>query len=282
MTTPTSSSGPGAPPPPLISALRRLLRPLVRLLLANGVTYPFLANLLKSVFVEVAERDFRLEGRRQTDSRINLLTGVHRKDVRRLRQQQATAEPVPPAVSLGAQLVARWTAMPPYLDEQGQPRPLPRLTSEGGDVSFEALVESVNKDIRSRVVLDEWLRLGIAQLDDDDRVRLNVAAFVPERGFDEKAYYLGRNVHDHLAAAAHNLAGERPPFLERSVYYDGLTTASAAALAELARELGMQSLQAVNRRALELQERDRQDPAAKRRMNFGIYYYSADETEDKD
>lgn len=49
----------------------------------------------------------------------------------------------------------------------------------------------MSKDIRARSVLDEWLRLGIAHLDDQDRVRLNAEAFVPARGFEEKAFYFG-------------------------------------------------------------------------------------------
>ena len=76
-------------------------------MLARGITYTYLADLLKGVFVEVADREFCIEGKAQTDSRISLLTGVHRKDVRRLRELEAnSAEEIPPVVSLGAQLVA--------------------------------------------------------------------------------------------------------------------------------------------------------------------------------
>ena len=275
METPPPSQGAGTPPPSLVTGQRRVLRPLIRLLLASGVTYPFLANLLKSVYVEVAERDFRIQGKRQSDSRINLLTGVHRKDVKRLRGEGYGDYTAPGTVSLGAQLVARWTGVAEYQDQRGRPLPLARLASDGGDLSFERLVESVNKDIRSRVVLDEWVRLGVARVDNEDRVCLNVDAFVPEKGYDEKAYYFGRNVGDHLAAAAHNLGGGQPPFLERSVYYDGLSTESVRDLAALAERLGMEALQAVNRRAIELQSRDAASGDATRRINFGVYYFSA-------
>ena len=265
----------GSPPATLVRALTLLLRPLVKLLLNHGLTYPYLANLLKAVFVEVAEQEFPVQGKRQTDSRISLLTGVHRKDVKRLRHEAPLSEQAPAVVSLGAQLVARWTGLGEYLDEAGHPAALARLASEGGSRSFEALVESVSKDLRSRVVLDEWLRLGVARLDEQDRVCLNVEAFIPEKGFDEKAYYFGRNVHDHLAAGAHNLGGGKPPFIERSVYYHQLTPASVQVLSELSREHGMQALLAVNRRAMELQREDVENPDATLRMNFGIYYYSA-------
>lgn len=275
MDSQATSSNLGAPASSLVTALTRLLRPLVKLLLNHSITYPFLADLLKSVYVEVADKDFPVEGKKQTDSRVSLLTGVHRKDVKRLLHVEKRKDSVPAAVSLGAQLVARWTGLAEYLDEQGRPRPLPRLASDGGRLSFEGLVESVSKDMRSRVVLDEWLRLGVARIDEEDRVCLNVEAFIPERGFDEKAYYFGRNLHDHLAAGTHNLLGEKPPFVERSVYYDNLSPQSVKLLADLSKQVGMQALQAVNRYAMELQREDSGRPDARLRMNFGIYYYSA-------
>ena len=48
------------PTPALVRAIRRTLRPLVRLMLASGVTYPLVAELLKGIFVELADREFRL------------------------------------------------------------------------------------------------------------------------------------------------------------------------------------------------------------------------------
>lgn len=276
--TPVSepSGAPPGPPASLISALRRMLRPWIRLLLAHQLQFPFLSRLLKEVYLQVALEDFPVPDRPQTDSRLSLLTGLHRKDVRRLREVE-TVDSVPPrAVSLGAQLVARWTGRSEFRNEDGTPKALPRHPSPAADVSFESLVSSCSRDIRPRAVLDEWLRLGVAHLDADDRVVLNAAAFIPVQGFDEKAYYLGRNLGDHIAAAAHNLLGEGPPVAERSVYYDDLTVESLSELSELAERLGMDALQAVNRRALELQERDRGRAAARHRINFGIYVFRDD------
>lgn len=265
---------PEGPSGALVSALRRLLAPLVQLLIARGVTYPYLCNLLKEIYVSCADQHFQLDGKTQTDSRVSLLTGVHRKEVRRLRASPSEQVVENIQMPLGGQLVARWTGLREYLDQQGRPLPLPRLASEGGECSFESLVTSINKDIRPRVILDEWLRLGIVSLDEQDRVVLQREAFVPNEGFDEKAYFLGRNMRDHIAACAHNLSGEVPPLLERNVYYSNLTPASVEALNILAREKGMEALQAVNKRALELKNRDQGTPDADRRMSFGLYFYS--------
>ena len=272
----------GGPSAAVVGALRKLLRPLVRLMLAQGITYPYLADLLKGLFVEVADRHFRLDDKPPTDSRVSLVSGVHRKDVSRLRaagQQAATA--ASSVVPLGAQLVAQWMGNPRYCLPDGQPRPLPRLVSEGGDLSFEALVSSVSSDIRSRVVLDEWLHQGLARLDEAGRVCLNTGAFVPSADAQEKAYYLGLNLHDHAAAAVHNVLGGQPPFMERSVHYQGLTPASIRALQQLAHEMGMQTLLAVNKAAMAAETEDREAANAAgavhpdQRFTFGVYFYAA-------
>lgn len=260
------------PSPALVRALRRVLRPLIRLMLANGITYTYLADLLKGLFVEVAERDFRLDDKSPTDSRVSLVSGVHRKDVSRLRQVLQSAEVVESSVvPRGAQLVAHWLGNARYLDADGRPRPLARLASEGGDLSFEALVAGVNSDIRSRVVLDEWLRLGVVHLDEAGRVCLNTAAFVPTKGADEKAFYLGHNLGDHAAAAAHNLLGGQPALMERSVHYNALSSGAVQQLSAQAEQLGMQALLAVNQSAMDAEQAE---PDGAHRITFGIYFYT--------
>ncbi|MBK6957130.1 MAG: hypothetical protein IPH22_00900 [Nitrosomonas sp.] len=180
----------------------------------------------------------------------------------------------PQNISLGARLVSLWTSDARYLDENNQPKPLPRFMKEGGDISFEGLVASVSCDIRSRVVLDEWLRLGVAHFNDENRVCLNTSAFIPAHGFDEKVYYFGHNLHDHAAAATSNLLGENQPFLERSAYYDGLSVDSVKLLAEQSERLGMKSLLAINKSAMDLEKNDALKSSSRYRMTFGIYYYS--------
>ena len=264
------------PPRALVQALRHALRPLVKLMLSRGMTFTYVSELLKSLFVEVADRDFRLDGKLPTDSRVSLLSGVHRKEVSRLRQAlDSGEETTPEVVSLGAQVVGQWMSASPYVDKTGKPRPLARFVSEGAETSFEALVARVNRDIRPRVVLDEWIRLGVVHIDDEGRVCLNVGAFVPTKGMDEMSFYLGHNLHDHAAAAVHNLSGGTPPFMERSVHYDGLSEEAVAQLADQSQKLGMQALVAVNKSALAMAKR-KSATAPRRRMTFGIYFYSQD------
>jgi hypothetical protein len=153
--------------------------------------------------------------------------------------------------------------------------------SEGGGASFEGLVSSVSKDIRSRVILDEWLRTGIAKIDAEGRVCLNTEPIYKKSDFDEKAYYVGQNLHDHLCAASHNLEGQQPPLLESSIHCSKLTKESIAELDALAKRLGMQVLDAVNKRATELEASDADKAEAQQRINFGMYFFSAESRERK-
>ncbi|WP_353741006.1 DUF6502 family protein [Pseudomonas fluorescens] len=261
-------------PTSLLKALRHVMQPLVRLMLRKGVTYLVFADLLKEVFVEVADREFRLGEKAPTDSRISLLTGVHRKDVRRLRNtSDPAASTLPENITFGAQLVNAW-AKAPFCNDAGQPLPLPRLASVGGDRSFDALVAQVSTDIRARVVLDEWLRLGVVRLDEQERVHLEAQAFVPQKGFDEKTAYLGHNLHDHACAAVHNLSSEAPAFFERSVHYDALAPMSVEALREAVASEGMQALLSFNRLAAELEFRDLPSLEPRQRITVGLYFYT--------
>jgi hypothetical protein len=269
------------PQAPVVAAIRYLLRPLVRLLLSHGISFPAFCDLVKSTYVRVSEAEFRLDAKPQTDSRISLLTGIHRREVNRLRNESVTVIDLPQRASMSALLLTIWSGRPEYLDKQGTPIPLPRLASKGEGRSFESLVQSVSKDLRARVVLDEWLRQGIVTLDSDDRVHLSADAFVLPQDMAEKIYYFGQNIHDHMAAIVHNLAGNAPPFLERCVFYDKLSADSTRELADYSRTVAMRSLHAVNKRAAELQQRDQQKSDAVHRANFGVYHYSSAEATDE-
>ena len=259
----------------VLRAVDRLLDPLVRLLLDHGIGLPVIIEHLKTGYVRVAESEFRDAEGALSDSRVSVLTGVHRKDVRRLRREPQEDGAAPRSVSIGGQIIVKWTGRPEYLDARKRPLALPRLRRDGKSRSFEALAESVSTDVGPRAILDELVRLGVVRLDHDDRVHLNLGAFVPQAGFEEKAYYLAKNVHDHLAAAAHNLRGGSPAHLERSVHYVRLSESSVERLKRLAERAGMRGLNEINRAAQTLKDRDARAKRGDRTMTFGVYFYSA-------
>jgi hypothetical protein len=206
---------------------------------------------------------------------------VHRKDVKRLRDgidQERLALEVP----LAAQVMGRWTGDVRYMDEQNEPLVLPRFSREGGEHSFESLVESVSKDIRPRSLLDEWLRSGVVMLDEEDRVHLAAHAIVPAESLADKLEFFGRNVHDHVAAISANLRESPSPFMERCVFYDGLKPEQVAELRVLAERHAMETLLEVNRQARAMIEANGDSAAATERFNFGVYFYHEAASDDAD
>lgn len=263
----------------LTAALKVVLRPLVRVMIARGLTAPLLYRLLKEVYVEVAERDFRIDGERPTDSRISILTGVHRKDVRSFREAATggTASHPPRANAL-ASVVGRWLARPDLTDAAGKPLVLPRQSETGP--SFDGLVASVSKDIRARTVLDELLRQGLVTLSGDgERVSLDAEAVLGPADAEQRLHFFAQNLGDHAAAAGDNLlsedTGERR--LERAVFYNRLTPEAVDALEAEARAGATALLRSLNAAAHARQSEalDRHD--AIERFRFGVYFYRADE-----
>lgn len=82
-----------APDSAILFALKRVVAKLVRLAITFGVTYPIFEDLLKRSYVEVSSKGFKLQGKEQTDSRITLLTGLNRRDVRQIRATIHNDEP---------------------------------------------------------------------------------------------------------------------------------------------------------------------------------------------
>ena len=259
----------------LVHALSRLLKPLVRLLMHHQMTFPFFSQLLKSIYLEVAAEVAQEDGKRVTDSRLSLLSGVHRKDVRRLRQEDdEIVKPEARASSLGAQVVSAWMSDSAYTDDNGDPLVLSRLAASG-EPSFESLVEEIGRqDVRARSLLDELLRLGAVRIDEDDNVHLLAEAFVPSDDFAEKVFFLGHNIHDHLAASVENVMQEKPPFFERGVYYNNLSPESIDELKSLVDTEAMNVMKMVNKRARALQKRDNKRKDALLRFRFGTYFYN--------
>lgn len=251
-----------------LNAVAHVLRPLVRLLLSKQVTYTALLPLLKQLYVEIADKELILEGKHQTESRLSLLTGIHRKEIKRLRENRIPGQVAPANLSLGGQMIATWLSRPGY-HNNGNPLPLPRQSREPDDISFETLVETVShRDIRPRAVLDEWLRQGIASITDQDQVILKTEAYVPAGNEDEKLYYWQRNLADHIQTASLNLDDHNPPLLERSVYYSQLSAEAVEELHVFYREKSMELLKQVNNKARQLKA----SSPGELRMNAGVYF----------
>jgi hypothetical protein len=269
------------------------VRPLVRLLVRSGVTYPAFAAALKAEFVGAANAEIDAQGMKRTDSAVTLLSGVHRKDVRDLSRPQARAALPSTAHTphgLVGQVVLRWMHDRAW-SPRGKPRVLPRAATAARDGkrassarsasdndTFDALVAGVSRDVRPRAILDEMLRLGVVS-ETEQGIRLDQQVLTPRAGFDAMCDVMAMNLHDHAAAAASNVHDDRN-LLEQSIYVDEITADSARALHRVATKAWRRAFDTVAEAARERvdHDRDHAPPEQRReRARFGVYYFHGPE-----
>jgi len=260
----------------LAAAVFRVLRALARILLRYGVSFQAFSDLAKRAYVEAARDDFAIPGRKSTTSRIAVLTGLSRKEIQRLTDTEAASD----AEALehynrAARVVAGWVRDQDFRDEDGQPRALPQ---EGGDLSFVELVRRYSGDIPPRAVLDELLRVGTVERDDNGRVRLLAHAYIPRRSDSDKLAILGTDVSELIDTIDHNLGESGAPRFQRKVMYDNLPLEAVEKFRELS-SARAQALMEYLDSWLSQHDRD-ENPASqgegRMRAGLGIYYFEED------
>jgi Family of unknown function (DUF6502) len=254
-------------------ALLRPLLPIAKLSLAAGLKLPDLIEAMKTALVQAASED--TQGKKLSDSQLSVLTGVHRKDLRRLKESEGLGQTY--RASLSSQVFGRWRSDPSYLTKGGAPRVLNRSQPDEENRSFETLVASVSTDVHPRSVLDDLMRLGIVEVSPGDRLKLVAKAFIPKNDAKELWEISAQNASDHLMAIAHNLLGGAPQFLEQAIFTDELSAESAAEF----NRLTAHSWKLVFEFMLpELRSLIAKDKAAgttpNKRVNLGMYSYVGD------
>lgn len=212
----------------LLDTYRLLLLPLARLAVSRGLPYARLDDMLRQAMVEAARETHSGPAGHGEVSRISTATGLNRREVTRLLQadtQQARPKRWP-----AGEVFTRWLSDPDYRS-RGRPRTLAR---QGEAPSFEALAQSVTRDIHPRSLLEELTRLGLARWDEAaDTVELQRDAVVPRSDFARMLSFLGDNVGDHLSAAVDNVLGDGSAHFEQAIYADELSEDSVLKLRAL-------------------------------------------------
>lgn len=256
----------------LLAAFARVLRPLVRLLIARGVNYQMASELLKRAYVDSAQRDFANEN--ATGSRLSLLTGLNRKEIRRLTTEAEEDKRPEDCVSCAAAVHAEWLAVRRWRDVFGKPKPLPRKGDKRRS-GFDDLVRSVTQDHRPGAVFDELLRLGFIREDGEGQVHRVDGAFISKQSFADRVLPLAENLEDHATAAVTNVLSEAPPFLERAVFSDELSVQSVKVLETTMRARWKALHDDTVRRAIALEEADiKAGRTRDSRFRMGLYVFT--------
>ena len=261
----------------IADAILRVMRPLVRVLLRNGMSFHAFADLAKRVYVEVETQDLTIPGRKPTVSRVSVLTGLTRKEVQRISALPDTPDPeAGERYNRAARVVSGWVRDPDFTDPNGEPL---ALVPDEGALSFAELVRRYSGDVPPRAVLDELLRVGTVERGEDGRIRLFARSYIPRTSDADKFVILGTDVSDLIATIDHNMQhGAADPRFQRKVMYDNLP----AEVIPKFRKLSVARAQALLEQLdkwLSQHDRDVQrtvEGSGRMRAGIGIYYFEED------
>jgi len=256
-----------------------VLRPLIRVLLRHSMPFGVFAELARQAYVQIAA-EFTLDGRKQTHSRIAVLTGLTRKEVARLQDQDSLdAEVSNERFHRCTRVLSGWMRDPEFVDAQGVPR---RLPLDGEGASFTHLVQRYSGDMPVRAVADELQRTGAISRDEHGEFTLVSNHFVPKAGQTEQFVVLGVDVADLIGTIDHNMTHEaQDSRFQLKVSYDNLNADDVAAFRRLADEQSMELLRSFDR-YLAARDRDAHPERAGDgcyRVGVGIYYFENDLSE---
>ncbi|MDP4639981.1 MAG: DUF6502 family protein [Pseudomonadales bacterium] len=260
----------------LQSAIARVLRPLVRVLLRHGFSHGDFNEIAKPVFVEVADSDFRLPGRKQTNARVAMLTGIQRKETGRLMAlDPVEGDELDQQYNRGVRITAGWRRDSDFLNAAGDPAPL----AFDGEAGFSELVRRYSGDLPARAVLDELRRVGTVSQDKDGMITLLPdGVHTPLADVEAQINIMGNAGKDLLSTIDHNLQ-HTDKYLQLTVAYNNLPLTAARRFQHISHE---ESLQLLKRFDAWLAEHDRDsnpgmsEEDGRVRAGIGIYYFEED------
>lgn len=263
-----------ATPSPLRNAIIRVLTPLVRILLRNGISFGTFAEIAREVFTRVAVQEFDIQGRKQSISRVAVITGLTRKAVKEAMEQPAEKDDdIDENYNRAARVIAGWRRDPEFQKPDGEPACLP---FHGNSASFSALVKRYSGDVPARAVLDELKRIQAVAQADDGVVELLVRAYLPSNDAQMKLHILGTDVSHLIATIGHNLHNDPSRArLQRKVAYDNLPLEALAPFRRMATEKAQALLEVLDK-DLSRQDRDNHPEVGgtgRFKAGVGIYYF---------
>ena len=256
-----------------------MLRPLVKILLRNQVSVWEFIDQIKDTYVEVAEKDFAIEGKKNTVSRISVITGLSRKDVLRIKtaMENNNHEDSQAKQNKAGSVLTGWLKDKDFTDSKGNAVALP----QSGEISFDTLVKRYGGDITTRAVLDELIRNGnVVKNAQSGLLELKTFGYIPERNL-EKMQVMSKCARDFFETISHNLERDgHDAFFQRQLAYTELPKSLVDEFREFSKEKSLEHLFELNRWLAEHKQKLSPEDTKDRelyRAGLGIYYIQNNE-----
>jgi hypothetical protein len=248
--------------------LATVLEPVIRLMLRAGVTWKEFSELSKAKFVDVATADFGIRGRPTNASRVAILTGLDRREVRRLRR-------APQAASKGyqskaSQILSAWHHDREFLDADGRPA---ALAIDGEGATFTELMRRYAPALPVVAMVKELKSANAVSELPDGRLRAVGRTYVP-RGVSAERLRLWSSVLSDIAnTIEHNFSRDEatPPRFERRALSLRVDRDALADFRSLLESEGQAFLERIDD-WLAAHERADDAPAEQVRLGVGVYH----------
>lgn len=202
-------------------ALRRLLKPLVRLLISQGMSHAELSEAAKDAYVEMAIR-YEGGGNKVNQSRIAILTGLTRKEVKNVIDRAIESDNSPPKPSRPSRVLTGWFNDPDYTGPYGIPIELPYDSQDAETPCFVQLVKTYSGDMAPRQMLHELGRSGCVIEVADGRYKAIKREHTYKQLSPELINRLGELGYRVFSTAATNIDNETlgRGYFDRNVFAD--------------------------------------------------------------
>lgn len=253
-------------------ALRRLLKPLVRLLISQGMSHAELSEAAKDAYVEMAMR-YEGGGKKVNQSRIAILTGLTRKEVKNVIDRAIESKTSTPKASRPSRVLTGWFNDPDYTGPYGIPIELSYDVQKTGEPSFVQLVKTYSGDMAPRQMLHELRRSGSVVEVADGRYKAIKRDHYYKQLSPELINRLGELGYRVFSTAATNIDNETlgRGYFDRNVFADeGCPTDVIEKFDAVIRVRGQKLLEDLD---IWLASNNRQTRPDEIRKNTGLYMF---------
>jgi Family of unknown function (DUF6502) len=259
-----------------ITALKRVIGPLVGLMIDTGVTAHEFSHLVRDSSVRTAVKRVEKETGRDSKSRVAIITGLPRSEVARILK----SDDVSPGKRLGPhpsrRVLAAWYDDPRFLTANGDPAV---LSIFGKRRSFEQLVAKYGRGIPVRAMLDELTQIDAVERLADQRVKAKSRIPILTGLTSNAVAVIGERTRDLLETLISNLRHKSNPLFEGTALVDEADLEMVTLIRREIAEQGTSFITSANSlfdRSRIKTSRTNAKKTAKCRVGVTVYYFQDD------
>lgn len=186
----------------------RVLSPLIRILLRNGIAYGTFIDIVRKIYVDSGFLEAKRRGQKETVSNVSILTGINRKEVKRLKEALLfDTDHSLKKFNRIVRVLAGWQHDEEFLDENHEVKD---LLLEGESGSFSSLVKRYSGDMPIVAMLNALIDSGNIKIIDNGNIQLINPNYLPSSDSEQKLNILGIDTAELINTIDHNITLDHP------------------------------------------------------------------------